>query len=211
MRAALITAGATRNRVDAMRYISAHSSGQTGAHIAEALGPEGILLLGSPEACLRAPDGCKTQTYTDTLDLCEQMEAWVRANPRGVIIHAAAVGDYMIDPDDPQAMSKRPSGQDELLLRLVPAPKILDQIRSWSPEVFLVSFKAAPPGSDGEILRHLATRQRDRTESDVVFANTIGALQTSIVIADKTGTVCHPTREVALSDLIHRIREALET
>ena len=106
MRPALITAGATRNRIDAMRYISAHSSGQTGAHIADAVGPEGVWLLGSPEACLRAPAGIQTRSYADTVDLCTQMEAWVRAHPRGVVVHAAAVGDYMIDPADPLSSSK---------------------------------------------------------------------------------------------------------
>ncbi|MEN9786901.1 MAG: / pantothenate metabolism flavoprotein, partial [Pseudomonadota bacterium] len=52
----LLTAGATRNRVDAIRYLSAHATGQTGVALARRLSGHGldVHLLGSVEACLRA-------------------------------------------------------------------------------------------------------------------------------------------------------------
>jgi len=208
VRPVLITAGATRNRIDAMRYISAHSSGHTGAHIAAALGAEGLLLLGSPEACLRTSPATATASYTDTLDLMAQMRDWLQANPRGILIHAAAVGDYMIDPDDPDGHGKLPSGQAELHLRLVPAPKILDQVRSWCPGVFLVSFKAAPPGAGIDTLSDLAHTQRERTGSDLVFANTIGRTDRDIVLVDAEGPHPHADRDHALQSLVQRIQQA---
>ena len=205
MRPVLITAGATRNRIDAMRFISAHSSGRTGAHIAEALNPHRVLLLGSPEACLRASERVQTATYGDTLDLMQMMKDWVTMHPDGIVVHASAVGDYMADPDDPASQGKLASGQSSLSLRLVPTPKILDEIKQWSPQVFLASFKAAPPQTDATGLEALARSQAARTRSDMVFANTIGQLNTEVVVLDEARAVQHSTRDGALDHLIQRI------
>jgi phosphopantothenoylcysteine synthetase/decarboxylase len=206
MRPVLITSGATRNPIDAMRYISAHSSGRTGAHIAEALGPERLSFLGSPEACLRLPDGFQATTYSDTMDLMVRMEDWVRAHPGGLVVHAAAVGDYMLDSGDAQAQIKRPSGQAVLHLELVPTPKIVDQIAGWSEDVFLVSFKAAPPGSSPEDLERLARAQLQRTCSQLVFANTIGRLGSEVLLIEGSTAHTHASRSSALEHLLRLLR-----
>ena len=124
MSAILITAGATRNPLDAIRYLSAFSSGSTGVGLARALSEDHTVhLLGSAEACLRAPEGLSTEEFTSTRDLMARMERWVRANPDGVVIHASAVGDYEAIPEDEQdGPAKIPSGKAELLLRSVARP-----------------------------------------------------------------------------------------
>jgi phosphopantothenoylcysteine decarboxylase/phosphopantothenate--cysteine ligase len=208
MRPVLITAGATRNRIDAMRFISADSSGRTGAHIAEALGSEGLVFLGSPEACLRLPAGFQTATYSDTMDLMGRMEDWVRAHPTGLVVHAAAVGDYMLDFGDAQAQTKRPSGQAVLRLELVPTPKIVDQITRWSKDVFLVSFKAAPPGSTPQDLERMARSQQQRTRSQLVFANTIGRLGSEVLLIEGSTAHTHASRSSALEHLLRLLRTA---
>lgn len=205
MRPVLITAGATRNRIDAMRFISAHSSGRTGAHIAEALNPHRVLLLGSPEACLRASERVQTAAYGDTMDLMQMMKDWISLHPDGIVVHASAVGDYMADPSDASSQGKLPSGQPELSLRLVPTPKILDQLKDWSADIFLASFKAAPPHTDAAGLEQLARAQATRTSSDLVFANTIGQLTTEVVVLDQERAVTHSTRDGAIDHLIQRI------
>mgnify|MGYP002885408732 CR=1 FL=1 len=206
MRPILITAGATRNRIDSMRFISANSSGRTGAKIAEALHCEGLMFMGSPEACLRAPTGCQMSTYTDTLDLMSKMKAWVDVNPDGIVVHAAAVGDYMLDPADPEAAGKRPSGQASLEIRLVPAPKILDAIRSWSASADIVSFKAAPPNADLHVLEQLAVAQRSRTDSHTVFANTIDQIDSHIVLVDSEGALPFSDRSEAIAALVGTLK-----
>ena len=208
MRPVLITAGATRNRIDAMRFLSAHSSGKTGAYIATALGPRDLMFLGSPEACLRAPQSIAQEIYTDTLDLLDRMRAWVGSNPAGLVVHAAAVGDYMIDPADPEAEGKRRSGQDVLQLRLVPTPKILDQVRGWSEQVYLISFKAAAPHTNTDELARIAAQQRVRTGSDLVFGNTIGRTDAEIVIVGADGAQVYAERHYALEALTAHIQDA---
>lgn len=199
MRPLLITAGATRNPVDAMRYLSAHSSGRTGVQLAQGAGGD-VFLLGSPEARLRGP-GLAGETFGSTRDLLARMEGWCRAHPDGVVVHASAVGDYEVDG----AAGKIPSGQSELTLRLRPTPKILDRIRGWSLDLRIVSFKAAPPESTPDDLVRIADAQRRRTDSALVFANTIGRLGSGVVLVDAAGATHHETRDAALADLQGRV------
>ncbi|MFZ5476272.1 MAG: phosphopantothenoylcysteine decarboxylase [Myxococcota bacterium] len=196
---ALVTAGATRNPVDAIRYLSAHATGRTGVEIARGLGGE-VLLLGSAEACLRA-EGLATEEFFGTRDLGARMERWLRAHPRGALVHSAAVGDYELA--DPRA-TKIPSGQAEIVLRLVPAPKLVDRVREWAPDCFLASFKAASPETTEPALEAIARAQLVRTRSDVVFANVLGALGT-VLLVDGRGTE-RLDRAAAIAALVARVQ-----
>lgn len=176
MRSILITAGATRNPIDAMRCITAGSSGATGVALAfalaGALGRSAVTLLGSPEAILRAGDAVDTEPFGSTRDLMARMQRWVAAHPGGIVVHAAAVGDY----EAPPFAGKLSSGAAELTITLRPTPKIVDHLKGWDPTMFLVSFKAAPPDTDAAQLRAIAAAQAARTGSDLVFANVLGRL-----------------------------------
>ena len=206
VRPILITAGATRNPVDAMRFISARSSGRTGVRLAESLESTGnIHLLGSPEALLRSPNGIETEAYSSTDDLLVRMRTWVRKHPHGIVVHASAVGDYMASPSAPETHDKIESGQAELILRLVPTPKILDEIHSWSNDVDIISFKAAAPGVVGEQLESIAHKQLIRTNSVVVFANTIGDLDASVALVGPDQTDWFDNRISGLEELTKRI------
>lgn len=198
----LLTAGATRNPVDAIRYLSAHASGRTGVQIATRLAPaREVHFLGSAEACLRAPTGLSTEEYTSTRDLMARMEAWLRAHPRGALIHSAAVGDYEAEP----VATKIPSGEAELVVRLRAGPKIVDHVRAWAPDCFLVSFKAGAPELIPEELEAIARRQLARTRSDLVFANIIGALETSVLLVGPAETLAFSRRADAIAELCRRI------
>lgn len=203
MRPVLVTAGATRNPVDAIRYLSAHASGRTGVAIAGALAEDGgvVHLLGSPEAALRGAALPSTEVYDSTRDLMARMRRWLEAHPRGVVVHSAAVGDYEAAP----TAAKLASGADELVLRLTPTPKILDQLKGWAPDCRVVSFKAASPETSPDGLVEIAQRQRARTGSDLVFANVIGKLDRSVVLVDDAPQA-FARRADAVAALIDRVR-----
>lgn len=204
-RPVLITAGATRNRVDAMRCITAFSSGRTGVQLAQALAARrAVHLLGSPEALLRAGAAVEGEVYEGTRDLMGRMERWVKANPRGVVVHAAAVGDY----EAPPVEGKIASGAEELVLRLRPTPKILDHIRGWDPGVFLVSFKAAGPDTSPERLVEICAAQRQRSASDLVFGNVLGQLDSTATLVDAQGAARYADRDQALAALVERVLAA---
>lgn len=198
MRPVLITAGATRNPIDAMRCISNYSTGATGVWLGRALRARGITvhLLGSAEALLRAPE-LDGEEFTSTRDLMARMERWVRANPGGVVVHAAAVGDYEAEP----AAGKISSNLPELVLRLRPTPKIVDQLKGWDPGLHLISFKAAPPETGPDELADIARRQLRRTGSALVFANVLGRLGSGVLLLREEGADSYQDRGSALDAL----------
>ncbi|TNE91851.1 MAG: hypothetical protein EP330_03890 [Deltaproteobacteria bacterium] len=176
----LVTAGATRNPIDAMRHISANSSGRTGVQLARAWADAGceVHLLGSPEAVVRG-EGLSTEVFGSTRDLMARMERWVREHPDGAVVHASAVGDYEVASS---ADTKIPSGRDEVVIRLTPTPKIANAVRDWGLTGPYVTFKAASPETDADGLIALATKQRARTGSDLVFANVLGRIATDVAL-----------------------------
>ncbi len=201
-RPVLISAGATRNPIDSMRCITANSSGGTGVALATALQPDHpVHLLASPQAALRASAAgvSSVELFESTVDLMERMERWVRAHPRGIVIHAAAVGDYA-----PEASGgKVSSGKACWTLELAPTPKILDHIRGWAgDELVLVSFKAAAPETGDSDLVGIARKQAERTASDLVFANVLGRLGTRVAIVTPEDERWFDDRQDALQALI---------
>lgn len=208
MRPCLLTAGATRNPVDAIRYLSAHASGRTGVHLARMLAAvdPAVHLLGSPEALLRA--GASTafsqEAYGSTRDLLARVEAWVRAHPQGAVVHSAAVGDYEAAPTD----HKIASGRAALTLTLRPTPKILDAIRGFGLTGPLVSFKAASPETTDDALVAIARAQLVRTGSSRVFANVIGRTSHGVFLVAADGAERFESRADAISALFDYLSAA---
>ena len=206
MRPVLVTAGATRNPIDAMRFISANSSGRTSVAVARRLAGLGhnVHVLGSPEANLRA-EGLSCQEFTTTRDLMRRMEAWIRAHPRCAVVHAAAVGDYEAVQEN---LGKIASNLDELTIRLQPTPKIADHVKIWAPHCFLVTFKAAPPGTGAEDLVEICRKQLAWTTSDLVLGNVLGELSTTTTLVDASGSEAFDDRMAALKALSARVASA---
>lgn len=201
----LITAGATRNPIDAMRYISANSSGQTGAWLAEQLMDHGAVhFMGSPEAQLRCRSDCKRSLYGSTADLLDKMKQWIEAHPESIVVHAAAVGDYAVQ--EAQTGEKIASGQRTVSLNLVPTPKIIDRIHEWAPRAQLFSFKAAAPGTDAPTLTELARSQRERTRSHTVFANVIGSIDRQVLVLGPDGPQWFASRPLGMAALVAAIQ-----
>ena len=200
----LITAGATRNPIDSMRYVSANASGRTGVLIAESLNEFDVLLLGSPIACLRADKSIVTQVFGSTTDLMNQMLDWIDANPDGIVIHSAAVGDFQVSEPN---LGKISSQLENLNIEFVQAPKILPKLKALQPSLFVVSFKAAPPNTTSEDLQRIADKQRLKTNSDIVFANVLGRIDTGIYISSMKKRVWFAERDEAIQELIDLVRE----
>ena len=201
----LMTAGATRNPIDSMRYISANSSGQSGAWLVEQLNDYGTVhLMGSPEALLRCRLPVTKQVFGSTDDLMSKMQAWVERYPSGIVVHAAAVGDYAVADADESV--KFPSGEQGLSLHLEPTPKILDAIRGWSESVRIVSFKAAAPNTSKADLEAIAIAQATRSDSAIIFGNTIGSLGSEVLIVDQGQVGWYPSRPLGMAALVEKIR-----
>lgn len=121
----LITAGPTHEAVDPVRYIGNRSSGKMGYALAEAALRRGakVILVSGPTAL--APPSAAEAILVETAHQMRTavLDRWERA---GIIIMAAAVGDYHVKNASTQKFKR--SGPIEL--QLEPNPDILADLGS---------------------------------------------------------------------------------
>lgn len=144
----LLTSGATREPIDAVRFISNVSTGATGAALAAALAEAGheVTLLHGESALKPDAEGVTCGSFGSTQNLADRMQHALAGGAFDVVIQAAAVSDYRPDTEHSGKLS---SYADELVLRLVPTPKLLSQIKSWSPSpVRVLGFKLTHGADD---------------------------------------------------------------
>jgi phosphopantothenoylcysteine decarboxylase/phosphopantothenate--cysteine ligase len=153
----LVTAGATREPLDEVRFISNVSSGTTGAALADALHA-----LGHDVALLRGESAAKPQqihdceAFTTCSDLLVKLQRRLVAGGFDAVVMTAAVADYR--PDMTQAGKIR-SDADELIVRLVRTPKILPQLKSMSPRPLQVIGFKFTVGADADAARSAVAAQ----------------------------------------------------
>jgi phosphopantothenoylcysteine decarboxylase/phosphopantothenate--cysteine ligase len=138
----LLTAGATREPIDSVRFLSNISSGATGAALAERLAAAGhrvTLLHGESAVRPAAANGVSCVAFGSTEDLGERLRNALGSGSFDVVIHAAAVSDYRPATVTAEKLS---SDADGMTIHLVPTPKLLPQLRGWSARpVRVVGFK----------------------------------------------------------------------
>ncbi|ASJ04711.1 bifunctional phosphopantothenoylcysteine decarboxylase/phosphopantothenate--cysteine ligase CoaBC [Thermococcus barossii] len=166
----LVTAGATREYIDPIRYITNASSGKMGVAIAEEADFRGaeVTLIRTKES---VPSFVENQIEIETVEeMLRAIEGELRAKKYDIVVLAAAVSDFRVKN---KAETKIKSGKS-LTLELEPTPKIIDRVKKLQPDVFLVGFKAETGLSEEELVE-AARKQINRAGSDLVVANTLKA------------------------------------
>ena len=143
---AVVTAGGTREPIDDVRVLTNVSRGRFGVALVAALRARGVEvdLVGSEDALrvLReelgpAPAGVRAHPFRSHADLQRALEEVTRTPPE-LLFMAAAVADYLPERRE----GKVRSDQEELVLRLRRAPKLLAGLRQrCGPGTFLIGFK----------------------------------------------------------------------
>lgn len=165
----LLTAGATREPIDAVRFLSNTSTGATGAALADAWAQAGhtvVLLHGLGAVTPIAP--VEREPFSSAADLAERLARRLGAEAFDLVVMAAAVADYR-----PAAISegKLPSLADELTLRLVRNPKLLPQLKSLATSaVRVIGFKLTA-GADPQAQRAAVAAQFAAGGVDAVVHN----------------------------------------
>jgi len=162
----LITAGATREYLDPIRFITNKSSGKMGVALAEEAelrGAEVTLIKTKGSVSSFVENQIEVETVEEMLQV---IESELKRREYDIVILAAAVGDFT--PKE-KAQKKIKSGK-ELILELVPTPKIIQRVKEIAPDVFLVGFKAEYGVGEEELIAQ-ARRQIEKAKSDVVIAN----------------------------------------
>ena len=163
----LVTAGATRERLDPVRYITNDSSGKMGFALAEAAaarGAEVTLVYGS--VSVPVPQGIQKEIRIESaMDLYDAM---MRETPeQDVIIQAAAVCDYRFE-EQQQTKIKKEKGRP-LTLTLTENPdiaKAVGEIRKKNQT--LVGFAA----ETDHVMKNAAEKLKKKN-LDMIVANDV--------------------------------------
>ncbi|XOK58727.1 bifunctional phosphopantothenoylcysteine decarboxylase/phosphopantothenate--cysteine ligase CoaBC [Paenibacillus elgii] len=161
----LVTAGATVERIDPVRYLTNDSSGKMGYAIAEEAQRMGaIVTLVTGKASIAAPAGVTVVKVESALEMMEAVLS--RLPEQDVIIKAAAVADYR--PAE-QAEHKIKKNEDEMTMRLVKNPDIAQAVgERKKPSQLLVGFAA-----ETQHLETFAQEKLKKKRCDLLVANDV--------------------------------------
>lgn len=161
----LITAGATREAIDPVRFITNHSTGKMGYALAEEAAKRGaIVTLVSGKTDLALPKGVELITAETAAEMYEAVME--RLSDMDIIIKAAAVADYR-----PQQIAdeKIKKGEGELLLTLERTKDIAAEIgQRKRADQILIGFSAETSNLIENAKRKLANKNMD-----MIIANNI--------------------------------------
>jgi len=202
----MVTAGPTREAIDAVRFISNRSSGKMGYALAAAARDAGaeVILVSGPVS-ISAPDGVRCIDVESARD----MFAATHDNLDGVdiFIGAAAVADYHA-ADAKAGKIKKTAG--EMSIDLVKSPDVLASVARLSNRPFTIGFAA-----ETENLRGYALGKLEQKNLNMIIANLVGSNRgfdvddNSVEVFWRNGERIFPTAEkgVLARDLIALIAE----
>jgi hypothetical protein len=206
MRRVLVTGGAPRVAIDAVRFLRARSGGGTAIRLVDRL--RGLEV--AADLCLSddVPDRSAALRYADRAGLDAQVRTWVRQHPHGVVVMAAAVNDWQLDRVDVvidgaerpvRGDEKASSRADGLVVRLAPAPKLIDALRGWGLLGPIVGFKYEAAAT----VLAAAAALRERTGAALVVANSLcGSVQ---ALVDAQGAMPCADRKALEDQLAQRV------
>jgi phosphopantothenoylcysteine decarboxylase/phosphopantothenate--cysteine ligase len=162
----VVTAGATREPIDPVRFISNHSSGKMGIAIAEAAwrrGADVTVIVGHIEVPL--PPGVKSVSATTTANM---QQAVLDLLPiADVLIMAAAPADFAVK--DVAAQKIKKSGQP-LSLDLKETPDILKSTaHARRPDTLVIGFAL-----ETQTVTEFARKKLEEKQLDLIVANQAG-------------------------------------
>jgi phosphopantothenoylcysteine decarboxylase / phosphopantothenate---cysteine ligase len=184
-RRVLVTAGGTREPIDAVRYVGNRSSGRMGLAIAEAARDRGAVvtvIMANVDLPRRAD-----MTYVDVHTAAELLEATRAAfAATDLLVMSAAVADYRPEATHEGKIDK--SASDRLSIALEPTVDILTTLAAERDKQIVVGF-AAEHGAAG-LAR--ARDKRVRKRLDVIVHNDVAVDGIGFESAENAITIIGP-------------------
>ncbi len=166
----LVTAGATREAIDPVRYISNRSSGKMGFEIARELIARGaVVTLISGHTSIKPPEGSEVVL----VETAAEMETQVKANflKSDALIMAAAVSDYRPKTFSEEKIKK---DKEEIDLTLVKTTDILSSIKNEKGKRVIIAFSAETEKLIENSLKKLKAKGADLIVCNDVSRTDIG-------------------------------------
>ncbi|HVU26153.1 MAG TPA: phosphopantothenoylcysteine decarboxylase [Verrucomicrobiae bacterium] len=181
----IVTAGPTYEPLDDVRRLTNFSTGKLGAELANFLAARGhkvTLLIGETATYKGECRAQSVKTFSTTADLRAKLKSL--SNNRGkkvdAIFHAAAVSDFMFGQIFVEkkfgefvalkTSKKIPTRAGNLLVELLPTPKIIAELRGWFPKAKIVGWKFEADGKRADTIR-AAQKQIADCATDFCVAN----------------------------------------
>lgn len=231
----LITSGGTKVPIDPVRNIANNSTGRFGAALAkEALiaGSE-VVYLTSQEGrsafstqidCLESHaleedlsrikqlyefakqyrSKYHEHRYHNYAEYAEKLKQLIQTFKPDIVILAAAVSDYLVS----HYTNEKIRSSENLTITLQHAPKVINKIKEWSPNTFLVGFKLLIDASDAELVE-AAQKTMNNSHANIVVANNLSSVmrgQHEILIVEKSGEFKKIKNDLA-TKLIQRVMQ----
>jgi phosphopantothenoylcysteine decarboxylase/phosphopantothenate--cysteine ligase len=203
----LVTAGATQESIDPVRYITNHSSGKMGYALAEAARDRGakVKLITAPTA-LNNLVGVETENVTTAEEMYQAVKKSISLTD--VLIMAAAVSDYLPETMASEKIKKK---NQELKLNL---RRTIDILSNVNGDFIKVGFAA-----ESSNLIENAKKKLVQKKLDIIVANDItvkdsgfGSDNNRVIIISSSGEIdalpLMPKRKVA-DEILNRVLIAL--
>jgi len=167
----LITAGPTIEYIDPIRTITNQSTGKTGILLASEFISAGarVTLVYGPGS-EKPPKGAKVIHVKTMKEMYNAVKKEMKKR-FDVVVLSAATSDYI--PIN-KKQSKIKSTKRFLNIKLVQAPKIINEIRKFQKDVFLVGFKAETNISK-KMLEIKARKKLKESRANIIIGNDIGS------------------------------------
>jgi phosphopantothenate---cysteine ligase (CTP) len=203
----IVTAGPTYEPLDDVRRLTNFSTGRLGSELVNSLsacGHEVTLLIGQQSTWRGERNAATVQTFTTTEDLCGRLQALAGPEVQAVF-HAAAVNDFKFgkvwqgvagEPLVELRTGKIPTRAGNLLVELVPTPKIVSRLRGFFPRALLVGWKYEVEGDRAAVVQK-AVQQIAENQTNACVANgpAYGA-GFGLITASGGLTDCETTKEL---------------
>ena len=162
----LVTAGATREAVDPVRFLTNHSTGKMGYAVAQAAWQRGAeVTLVSGITALNCPVGVHRITVTSAADMMEAVQQhW---QDQDAFVLSAAVADFA--PEHPAEQKIKKEGASQRTLSLVATQDIL----AWLGEHKKQGQKLCGFSMETENLLENSRKKLEKKKADLIAANSL--------------------------------------
>ena len=162
----LVTAGATREAVDPVRFLTNHSTGKMGYAVAQAAWQRGAeVTLVSGVTALDCPVGVNRITVTSAADMMEAVQQhW---QEQDAFVLSAAVADFT--PEHPAGQKIKKKGQSQRTLFLAATQDIL----AWLGEHKKQGQRLCGFSMETEHLLENSRKKLEKKKADLIAANSL--------------------------------------
>lgn len=164
----LVTAGGTKEPIDAVRVLTNKGSGKMGAAIVDVLKK-----MGADVMLLRAVDAVKPRSSVteELFETADDLDVLIKKHAKNYdyCFHTAAISDFIVDNKSDEKIKSNSAH----IIKLHPRRKISESIKEINPQIKLILFKAEVDKTENE-LRALAQKKLEETSVYAVVANEVG-------------------------------------